>query len=514
MYLLVAGVLLLFVVIIFVLSRKGRKKPPELKEIVVEEPEKTAVKEVPVKKAEPKAAPSPEPVKEAVAEREIEKPQAEMVLPAKKREYRAPSKTINKESLADFSGSRILVAEDNVINQKVITKTFEDTGINIVIADNGQEALDILKNDKDFQMVLMDAHMPIIDGFEATRQIRANPAYKNIVVVALSGDVGSDDIRKMREAGMQEQLAKPLKIEELYRVIYEYTDEKRTEEEAQEAPAAEITAVPTPDRRKKSVASPRKKREPIKHKTAITKDNLAEFSGKRVLIAEDNMINQKVISKLLEDSGIEAVIVDNGQAVLDLLASDSDFEIILMDAHMPIMDGFEATRQIRANPAYEHIVVVALSGDVGSDDIRKMREAGMEEQLAKPLRVEALYDIMYSYFDFETGGGLKVLDVEEGLYIAGDHMQLYKEILDEFADEYGESDTILQNYFANGDTGRAKALLLDIRGIAGNIGATALLKIAEELREAVINGEDAKQDALLQKYKEQLHMLLSEIKKV
>jgi HPt (histidine-containing phosphotransfer) domain-containing protein len=121
---------------------------------------------------------------------------------------------------------------------------------------------------------------------------------------------------------------------------------------------------------------------------------------------------------------------------------------------------------------------------------------------------------MYSYFDFETGGGLKVLDVEEGLYIAGDHMQLYKEILDEFADEYGESDTILQNYFANGDTGRAKALLLDIRGIAGNIGATALLKIAEELREAVINGEDAKQDALLQKYKEQLHMLLSEIKKV
>ena len=129
----------------------------------------------------------------------------------------------------------------------------------------------------------------------------------------------------------------------------------------------------------------------------ISRENFKEFAGERVLVAEDNLINQKIIKGLLADTGIEVVLADDGQIALDILERDSNFLMVLMDVQMPRVDGFEATRQIRANPNYNHIVVVALSGDTAADNIEKMKVAGMSEQLEKPLKMTALYDILYAY---------------------------------------------------------------------------------------------------------------------
>lgn len=141
----------------------------------------------------------------------------------------------------------------------------------------------------------------------------------------------------------------------------------------------------------------------------ITKQNFSEFAGERILVAEDNLINQKVLLGLLAGSGIELVLANDGQEALDILENDTNFLMILMDAHMPRVDGFEATRIIRANPQYDHILVVALSGDTASDDIHKMKSAGMSEHLEKPLRMEALYKIFYAY----TGNSAKKVNVTE-----------------------------------------------------------------------------------------------------
>jgi len=234
-------------------------------------------------------------------------------------------------------------------------------------------------------------------------------------------------------------------------------------------------------------------------------------------VAEDNLINQKVITKLLEASGIVIEIANNGQEALDVLEKDQNFQMVLMDAHMPIKDGFEATREIRANPNYEHIVVVALSGDISSDDIRKMREAGMEEQLAKPLRVEALYDVFYAYCDLESDRKRiadEILNVEEGLYISGDHMDLYKEVLEAFVEEYAESGALLDRYMVEENYEQMVMLLLDVKGIAANIGATALSKTAEVLREVVLEKETVKYTELEKQYQANLAALLEAIKKV
>ena len=251
----------------------------------------------------------------------------------------------------------------------------------------------------------------------------------------------------------------------------------------------------------------------------ITKENFKEFAGIRILVAEDNLINQKVIQGLLADSGIEILIADDGQVALDILKEDSNFLLVLMDAHMPRVDGFEATRAIRANPKYDHILVVALSGDTASDDIKKMTEAGMEEHLEKPLRMTNLYDIFYAY----TGNIQKLEDHEVlvvmtkelhgdiGLEVCGGDEKFYHEILNEFVNTYKESTAVLSQLLHDGKLDEANKLLLDIVGITANIGAEALNKIAQDIKNALADTDEKSYLTLLDQYKTHLDALVIDI---
>ena len=263
-----------------------------------------------------------------------------------------------------------------------------------------------------------------------------------------------------------------------------------------------------------------KLREPNKAVSSITKDNFKEFEGLRLLIAEDNLINQKVIVGLLKDSGINIKIANDGQECMEILAEDPNYPIILMDAHMPRIDGLEATRQIRANPAYSHITVMALSGDTGADDVRKMRECGMEEQLEKPLKIAALYQALYCYFDPNTVGGAEDelpeihLDNSLGLEMLGGDIELYHEILSEFQSLYHDSDEKIELWLKHDDLNSAKALLLDVKGIGESIGTAELTETAEEFREAIIDDNKSAYPQLMKRYRSQLKSILADIAEV
>ena len=255
----------------------------------------------------------------------------------------------------------------------------------------------------------------------------------------------------------------------------------------------------------------------------ITKENFKEFAGIRILVAEDNLINQKVITGLLADSGIELVIADDGQIVLDILEKDSNFLLILMDAHMPRVDGFEATRQIRQNPNYNHILIVALSGDTAADDIKKMQEAGMEEHLEKPLRMNDLYDILYAYadnFKASAQGEKEIvhapqtqeLNGAKGLDICGGDETFYHEILSEFVTNYASSAEQLSDMFHNDKLQDADKLLLDIIGVASNIGADPLHEIAQHLKISLKDTDEKSYFTLLEQYKAHLQTLIEDIK--
>ncbi len=247
----------------------------------------------------------------------------------------------------------------------------------------------------------------------------------------------------------------------------------------------------------------------------ISKENFKEFAGERILVAEDNIINQKVIRGLLADTGIEIEMADDGQIALDMLENDSDFLMILMDAHMPRVDGFEATRRIRANPNYDHIVVVALSGDTASDDIKKMKDAGMSEQLEKPLRMGALYDVLYAYTGNNASSNsaeIKELNIEKGLEVCGGDKEFYAEILNAFIESYDNSTQDLGDYLKSGKLQEADKLLLDVIGLTANIGADPLHQIANEIKSALNDTEEKSYLTLVDDYKTHLENLIADIK--
>jgi len=253
----------------------------------------------------------------------------------------------------------------------------------------------------------------------------------------------------------------------------------------------------------------------------ITKQHFSEFSGERVLVAEDNLINQKVLTGLLAGSGIEIIIANDGQEALDILENDTDFLMILMDAHMPRVDGFEATRQIRANENYDHILVVALSGDTAADDIAKMRKAGMAEQLEKPLRMESLYEILYAYTGSDNSKSnenyievvmTKELNGDKGLEVCGGDEKFYREILNEFITTYANSHEHLSELLHTHKIQEADKLLLDIIGITANIGAEPLHLIANDIKSALHDTDEKSYLTLADQYETHLQNLIKDIK--
>lgn len=251
----------------------------------------------------------------------------------------------------------------------------------------------------------------------------------------------------------------------------------------------------------------------------ITKQSFSEFAGERILVAEDNQINQKVLLGLLAGSGIELVMANDGQEALDILLNDTNFVMILMDANMPRLDGFEATRIIRENPRYDHIVVVALSGDTATDDIQRMKNAGMSEQLAKPLRIDALYKIIYAYTGNKTPKKESVkavitnnLDTKKGLYTCGGDEAFYREILAEFMRDYSNSSDRLGELLRSNNIQAADVLLLDIIGVAKNIGGYPLAESASNMKLALNDTHEQSYFSLFDQYKIHIERLIHEVK--
>ncbi len=248
----------------------------------------------------------------------------------------------------------------------------------------------------------------------------------------------------------------------------------------------------------------------------ITKENFKDFANTHILVAEDNLINQKVIKGLLADTGIELTMAEDGQIAIELLKKKSNYSLILMDAHMPRVDGFEATRRIRQNSQYNHIPIIALSGDIAPDDVKKMKAAGMQEHLAKPLKISSLYDVLYAYTK-QTVRNEHVppheLNVQTGLKICDNDKQFYKEILNDFRKMYEGSTDQLGNYLQKGQLKEADALLLDIVGLTANLGADSFHAIAKNIKAAIKDTEEHSYLTLVEQYQLQLDHLLEEIKK-
>ncbi len=246
----------------------------------------------------------------------------------------------------------------------------------------------------------------------------------------------------------------------------------------------------------------------------INKEDFKDFAGIKVLVAEDNLINQKVIAGLLGESGIEVVFANDGLETISYLNNQKDFDIILMDAHMPNMDGFEATRKIRENPEYDNLPVIALSGDVASDDIKKMYDAGMDGHLEKPLKMDALYDILYAFTKKGSASASSEAELNKsvGIEISGGDEGFYKEILEEFVKDYQDAKERIKSLLENAEIEKADALLLDLIGITANIGADRVNSAAITLKKALQTPDTGEYKKAYKEFADSFDRLLVEIK--
>jgi CheY-like chemotaxis protein len=156
--------------------------------------------------------------------------------------------------MAQLNGARLLLVEDNDMNQELATALLEQAGIAIVIANHGQEALDILAKDAAFDGVLMDCQMPVMDGYTATREIRKNEAFKDLPIIAMTANAMSGDREKVLEAGMWDHIAKPLNVAEMYATIAKWVkpsftvdtvaDTAKTGKQTQKQPSGGLPPLP------------------------------------------------------------------------------------------------------------------------------------------------------------------------------------------------------------------------------------------------------------------------------
>jgi CheY-like chemotaxis protein len=292
----------------------------------------------------------------AVLEKQPERQEALLVLPA------------------DILGKRILAVDDNATNREVLSAYLGSWGCRCGAASGAQEALRMLRQAVEtadpFHLVILDQIMPEMDGEAMGRAIKADPALKDTVLVMLTSWGRRGDAARVKEIGFSAYLTKPVKHSQLFDCL--------------------VTVLGEGSGRAKQ-----DKRPPL-----VTRHSLAEAKRKvRILLVEDNIVNQKLAMRLLEKMGYRSDAVGNGKEAVTALEM-VPYDVVLMDVQMPEMDGYEATRVIRdpQSKVRDHEVpIIAMTANVMKGDRERCIEAGMDDYIAKPIEPHKLVEVMKTF---------------------------------------------------------------------------------------------------------------------
>ncbi|MDN2568362.1 response regulator [Aquibium sp. A9E412] len=280
----------------------------------------------------------------------------------------------------DVSGARVLAVDDNPINRSILLEQLRSWGFDCAAAENGEVGLAFLRRAAELgatvDCVVLDYQMPGMNGAEVARAIKADPRLAGIPVVLLTSVDQVEIGRLASECGVAAQLNKPARSSALLETLVAVMQAARHGGDG--APAFSLAPVP-------AVATPHRERPP---RTAQRREAAA---GLDVLVAEDNEVNQLVFSQILDGLGLGYRIVANGKAAVDLHRALSP-RLVLMDVSMPEMNGFEATRAIRAAEmgTGRHTPIIGITAHALKGDREKCMEAGMDDYLSKPISPDRL----------------------------------------------------------------------------------------------------------------------------
>ncbi|MFC1848918.1 response regulator [candidate division CSSED10-310 bacterium] len=374
---------------------------------------------------------------------------------------------------AELQGKKVLVVEDNVTTQKILMDHLSAYNFETTAVSSGQAALDELQTtaDSPYELVCMDWQMPGLDGIETARRIKESSATPDPKIIMITSYGREELMHKARKAGVDAFLIKPVNQAMLFHTIMDVFDQKIESKEYRE---------PAPFRKL---------------------EVMEKIKGSRILLVEDNSINQQVAMEILQSAQVRVEVTDNGQKAVEAVRH-VQFDAVLMDIQMPVMDGYEATRLIRKNPLFTKLPIIAMTAYAMKGDREKCFQAGMNDYVTKPIETEQLYSTLAKWVyaketcaelptaeqslcppeaDIDFPEHVPGIDIDSGLKRVSGNKKLLFKLIQEFASDYVNAVDDVKNALLSRDTSLTLQLVHTLKGISGNISASQLHNLAAAL---------------------------------
>jgi len=414
-----------------------------------------------------------------------------------KRKYRLPNKGL--------VGKKILIV-DNSANAAAATEklfAYFRAEVNVLSVQKFSEAM---PNFKQYDIVALSDtlfNFKILEALKATRK-----SY-DLRVISLDNLFSSE--QSVLNDTIDISLKKPLNQEYVFDTLVELYARKEVE--------LLDTTVVEEEMHKLIIY-----RDTFKDTPNVRLESFKTFKGARVLIVEDNIINQKVVMSVLGKSEMILHVADNGKDAVEFMRNNNEkIDFIFMDINMPVMDGYRATELLRNDNRFDKVAIVALTALVSEHEIAKMFDSGMNAYLPKPLRIEKLYSALEMFLVKEENivateltiepkpMKLPGLDIQDGLQHMKENDVFYKEVLKEFMDAYDKSDNLFEKLVKEQRFTQVKMLCFDMKGLTGTIGAKEMHTVINEIHQHLIYKKPELLHSYISRYKETFNTLIKSI---
>ncbi|MDJ0599204.1 MAG: response regulator [Crocosphaera sp.] len=396
----------------------------------------------------------------------------------------APSSSpaTSQEGEGELMGKRMLIIDDNLTNQKILTNQAQSWGMFTCAVDSGEKALEWLKRGITFDVAILDMNMPNMDGLDLARAIRQQPNCDSLPLVMLSSITRAEMASQTSRGEFAAVLIKPVQQSQLYYSLMQI-----------------FAGKPIKISQSKSDQS-------------LPKSSLAQTLPLRILVAEDVVVNQEVINLLLEKLGYQPDIVSNGREVLDALKNCS-YDVILMDLRMPEMDGLTATHHIcQTLSPQQRPRIIAMTAESMRGDREKCLEAGMDDYIAKPIRMEQLKQALVrcQRISAPLPIDLKILN---GLRKMARNRT--NDIIMGYLEDAPLRLSAMKTAIENQEIEQLRQAAHALRSSSGNLGATYLGHLCEEMetiaRQGILEGVKEKMSRIKIEYDRVCHALQREL---
>jgi signal transduction histidine kinase/CheY-like chemotaxis protein/CHASE3 domain sensor protein len=402
---------------------------------------------------------------------------------------------------AKLAQLRALIVDDNDVARQILREALDTIAKRVDVVASGNEALVAIREHdaaEPYDIVFMDWRMPGMDGLQASRYIKSDETLTQQPAIVLVTAFGREEVREEAERlQLDGFLLKPVTRSMIVDTLVNVFAEEREH--------AGHAAVQEQDTR---------------------------LRGARILLTEDNEINQQIAIELLESAGAAITVANNGREAVDTLSKNTQppFDVVLMDLQMPEMDGYQATTKIRSDPRFADLPIVAMTAHATIEERQRCLAAGMNDHIAKPIDPVGLIETVGRYYRVADAAAVNspnveartanvtpatssaMLDTEAGLMRVAGNQTLYQSLLRQFVDKQSSAPDQIRKALDTGEKGLAERVAHTLKGVAGNIGATQVHSSAAALEKAIRESADVSDiQAALQRVSAALDPVITEI---